>query len=160
MKRKSQSKRISLSRSILTKVMSPLDANHYGYVHGGAIMRYIDEAAYVSATRHSGKNVVTAAIDHLSFANPVRIGHLLILKSSVNWVGTTSLEIGVRIESEDPITGKIKFVGRAYVTMVALDALGNPTAVPGLILEGKVDRERNKRAQQRRDFRLKLRNKK
>lgn len=144
----------------MVKVMSPLDANHYGYVHGGAIMRAIDEAAFISATRHSGRNTVTAAVDHLSFRNPVHIGDLLVLKSSVNFVGKTSMEIGVKIESENPVTGEVKRIGSAYVTMVALDDLGNPTPVPSLILETQLDQERFQRAKQRNAFRLKLRKRK
>lgn len=140
--------------------MSPLDANHYGYVHGGAIMRYVDEAAAISAIKHAGRNVVTASMDHMSFETPVHIGHLLILNSSVNFVGSTSMEIGVKIETENPRTGKRHRVGSAYVTMVALDDLGKPTQVPGLVLETKQDKERNKRAQQRRKFRLQQRGKK
>lgn len=149
-------KKISASQNTMIKVMSVLDANHYGYVHGGAIMRTIDEAAFISATRHAGRNTVTAAIDHLSFENPVHIGDLLILKSSVNFVGKTSMEVGVRIESENPARGEIKFIGRAYVTMVALDDLGHPASVPSLLLETKQDRTRFDQAKQRRAFRLKL----
>lgn len=138
----------------MIKVMSVLDANHYGYVHGGAIMRAIDEAAFISATRHAGRNTVTAAIDHLTFENPVHIGDLLVLKSSVNFVGKTSMEVGVRIESENPARGETKLVGRAYVTMVALDDMGKPAPVPPLTLETKQDRARFKQAGQRRALRL------
>lgn len=152
-------KKISASQNTMIKVMSALDANHYGYVHGGAIMRAVDEAAFISATRHAGRNTVTAAIDHLSFENPVHIGDLLILKSSVNFVGKTSMEVGVRIESENPARGEIQFIGRAYVTMVALDDLGNPTSVPSLALETKQDQTRFDQAKQRRAFRLKLKTK-
>lgn len=151
-------KNISLSRNAMIKVMSPLDANHYGYVHGGAIMRYVDEAAFISATRHAGRNTVTAAIDHLSFENPVHIGDLLVLKSQVNFTGRSSMEVGVKIESENPATGRTVAIGSAYVTMVALDAMGKPTAVPPLLLETKLDKQRAKRAKQRCKFRKKLRN--
>jgi len=148
-------RKVSISKSTMIKVMSPLDANHYGYVHGGSIMRYVDEAAFVSATRHARRNVVTASIDHVDFISPVRLGDLLILKSSVNYVGRTSMEIGVRIESEDTVKGDVRFVGRAYVTMVALDDLGRPAPVPPLILETPLDKDRFKRAEERRAFRLK-----
>lgn len=147
----------SASQNTMIKVMSPLDANHYGYVHGGAIMRSIDEAAFISATRHAGRNTVTAAVDHLSFKNPVYIGELLILKSSVNFVGKTSMEIGVKIESENPASGAIKRIGSAYVTMVALDENGKPTGVPSLIVKTAIEKQRYLRAKQRRAFRLKLR---
>ncbi|MBI4223378.1 MAG: acyl-CoA thioesterase, partial [Deltaproteobacteria bacterium] len=95
--------------------MSPLDANHYGYVHGGAIMRYVDEAAFISAARHAGRNTVTASLDQMGFHHPVHLGDLLILKSAVNYVGTTSMEVGVRIESENPVTREQHYIGSAYV---------------------------------------------
>ena len=150
---------VSSTRSTLTMLMGPLDANHYGYVHGGAIMRAVDEAAFISATRHAKKNVVTAAIDQMSFESPVHLGNLLILKSQVNHVWKTSMEVGVRIETEDPLTGEQSFVGRAYVTMVALDAFGKPAKVPPLALENAEDRARSKKSEARRAFRLKLRKK-
>src|SRR3989344_3670122 len=102
--------KISATRSIMVHVMGPMDANHYGYVHGGVIMRAVDEAAFIPASRHAKRNVVTAAIDNLSFECPVHIGDLLILKSQVNYVGKTSMELGVRIETENPIRGEIKLV--------------------------------------------------
>mgnify|MGYP001559191214 CR=1 FL=1 len=150
-------RKASYSQNTMIKVMSPLDANHYGYVHGGAIMRCVDEAAFISGTRHAGRNMVTAALDHMSFENPVRLGDLLILKTSVNFVGKTSMEVGVRIESEDPVRGDKKFIGSAYVTMVALDDLGKPTKIPSLIVETKEEKDRFRKAQERRAFRLKLR---
>lgn len=147
------------SQNVMTKVMSPLDANHYGYVHGGAIMRAVDEAAFVSATRHAGRNTVTVSIDQMSFHHPVRLGDLLILKSMVNFVGTTSMEVGVRIEAENPVTRETYYIGSAYLTMVALDDLGKPTAVPPLRFATKLKKERACRAEKRREFRLKMRKK-
>lgn len=147
------------SKNTMIKVMSPLDANHYGYVHGGAIMRTIDEAAFISASRHAGRNTVTASIDQMSFHHPVHLGDLLVLKSSVNYVGKTSMEVGVRIEAENPVTRETRYIGSAYVTMVALDDLGKPTRVPPLTLKTKLEKERAKRAEKRREFRLKMRKK-
>ena len=149
--------KVSLSKSTMIKVMSPLDANHYGYVHGGSIMRYVDESAFIAGTRHARRHIVTASIDGLDFACPVRIGDLLILKSAVNFVGNTSMEIGVRIETEDAVKGETQFVGRAYVTMVALDDLGNPTRIAQVIPETAEDKKRFKQAQVRREHRLKIR---
>jgi len=156
----SKPKKASHSQNVMTNVMSPLDANHYGYVHGGAIMRHVDEAAYISAARHSGRNTVTASIDQMSFRNPVHLGDLLVLKSQVNFAGKTSMEVGVRIEAENPVTGEKKYIGSAYVTMVALDDLGKPTQVPPLVLESALEKERAARAEKRRAFRLKMRKKK
>ncbi|MDO8526892.1 MAG: acyl-CoA thioesterase [Deltaproteobacteria bacterium] len=157
MKNALKGRKVSLSQSTMIKVMSPLDANHYGYVHGGAIMRAVDEAAFITGTRHARRNIVTAAMDNMSFANPVRLGDLLILKASVNFVGRTSMEVGVRIEAEDPVTGDNRLIGRAYATMVALDELGKPTFIAPLILETKADKKRNSDAKRRRENRLKLR---
>ncbi|MBI2346730.1 MAG: acyl-CoA thioesterase, partial [Deltaproteobacteria bacterium] len=136
------------------------DANHYGNVHGGTIMKLVDEAAFVSATRHALMNVVTASVDYLSFEHPVRIGDILILKSSVNHVGTTSMEIGVRIETENLKTGKVYKVGRAYLTMVGMDNRGRPAPLPTVRLETAIDRDRSRRAVARRAARLKLREQK
>ena len=149
-----QTKKISESRSTMVKVLSPVDANHYGYVHGGVIMKYVDEAAYVSATRHAHKNVVTASLDHMTFEAPAHIGDILVLKSSINNVWNTSMEVGVRVEVETK-EGRQYLIGRAYATMVALDAMGKPTKVPGLTLETKEDKRRAKEALMRRKARLK-----
>lgn len=147
------------SENTMIKVMGPLDANHYGYVHGGAIMRYVDEAAFISASRHSGRNTVTASIDQMSFHNPVHMGNLLVLKSAVNYAGKTSMEVGVRIEAENPLTRELRYIGSAYVTMVALDDLGRPVTVPPLTFATKLEKERAGRAEKRREFRLKMRKK-
>lgn len=150
-------RRVSQSRNVMIKVMQPADANHYGNVHGGTIMKLVDEAAFVSATRHALCNVVTASVDYISFEHPVRIGDILILKSSVNYVGTTSMEVGVRIETEQLKTGRVDKVGRAYLTMVGIGARGRPARLPPLLPETAIDRERAKRAMARRAARLKLR---
>ena len=150
-------RRVSETQNTMMKMMQPTEANIYGYVHGGEIMKLVDEAAFVSATRLAKTNVVTASVDHIGFGYPVKIGHLLILKSQVNYVGKTSMEVGVLIETEDPKEGKVHKVGCAYLTMVALDDLGHPTSVPKLLFETAADRERAKRAENRRADRLKLR---
>lgn len=152
-----QHRKISETRNTMMKMMQPTEANIYGYVHGGEIMKLVDEAAFVSATRLARTNVVTASVDHIGFGHPVRIGHLLILKSQVNCVGTTSMEVGVLIETEDPKEGRVHKVGCAYLTMVALDNLGRPTPVPKLICETASDRARLKRAEARRAARLRMR---
>ncbi len=136
------------------KVMQPTEANIYGYVHGGEIMKLVDEAAFVSATRLARCNVVTASVDHLNFDHPVKIGNLLILKSQVNYVHHTSMEVGVCIETEDTRAGISNRVGSAFLTMVALDDQETPTSLPTLILETDQDRERAIRAQARRAARI------
>lgn len=141
----------------IIKMMQPTEANIYGYVHGGEIMKLIDEAAFVSATRLARMNVVTASVDHIGFNHPVKIGNLLILHSQVNYVGRSSMEVGVLVETEDVKDGTIHKVGSAYLTMVALDQLGKPAAVPALTVENDLDQERWERAEQRRAARLALR---
>jgi acyl-CoA hydrolase len=145
---------VARTRNTITKMMQPTEANIYGYVHGGEIMKLVDEAAFVSATRLARMNVVTASVDRHTFDYPVKIGNLLILKSQVNCVGKTSMEVGVRIETEDVKAGKTHKVGSAYLTMVALDDLGNPTIIPLLSCESQTDKARQTRAVKRRKERM------
>ncbi len=131
----------------------PTDANVLGNVFGGAIMRYMDEVAAIVAWRHAGKNVVTASIDRMNFYAPVFVGNLLIMKASVNYVGTTSMEIGVRIEAQDPTTRKGTHTGSCYLTYVALNEKGKPTPIPQLIITTPEERRRFKQALARRKLR-------
>jgi uncharacterized protein (TIGR00369 family) len=135
-------------------VMLPEDANPAGNVHGGVIMKHIDSAAGVVAVRHANSNVVTASIDRLDFHSPVYVGNLLTLKASLNMAGNTSMEIGVRVEAEDVMTGKVRHTASAYLTFVALDANARPKKVPGLILESHDEIRRNREARARRASRL------
>ncbi|NJD62792.1 MAG: acyl-CoA thioesterase [Deltaproteobacteria bacterium] len=139
-------KPVSASRLALSQVMTPLDANVSGNVHGGNIMKLADEAAGVVAIRHSGGNVVTATVDRFDFHAPVYVGNLVTVKASLNYVGRTSMEIGVRVEAEDLLTGKKTHTNSCYITMVAIDANGRPVEVPRLILETDEDRRRNRAA--------------
>lgn len=145
---------ISATRNTMMKMMQPTEANIYGYVHGGEIMKLVDEAAFVSAVRLAKTNVVTASVDHLGFGYPVKIGNLLILKSQVNYVHRSSMEVGVLIETEDPKDGEVHKVGCAYLTMVALDDLGKPTPAPQLVPENADDEASIQRAKGRRARRL------
>lgn len=149
-----EGKKVSESRVVLAQVMHPEDANSAGNIHGGAIMKLIDTSAGVSALRHARANVVTAAIDRIDFHHPVFIGDFLTLKASLNFVGKTSMEVGVRVESENPLTGEKKHTGSAYLTYVALDRNNRPIVLPPLILETDEDIHRNKEAQERRQMRL------
>jgi uncharacterized protein (TIGR00369 family) len=139
-------KPVSTSRLVLSQVMTPLDANITGNVHGGNIMKLADEAAGVVAIRHSGSNCVTAAVDRFDFHAPVYVGNLVTVKASLNHVGRTSMEIGVRVEAEDLRTGRKTHTNSCYITMVAIDADGNPAEVPRLILETDEDRRRHEAA--------------
>ena len=115
---------------LMSHMMLPTNANPFGHIHGGDIMKYIDDAAGVVAMKHARTTVVTASIDRLDFHRPVHIGNLLILKASLNSTGRTSMEIGVRVEAEDLLKGEVTHIASAYLTFVALDDNNRPTPVP------------------------------
>lgn len=142
-------KSVHASRLVLVQVMSPMDANIAGNVHGGNIMKLADTAAAVVAMRHSGCNVVTASVDRFDFHAPVYVGNLVTLKASLNYVGWSSMEVGVRVEAEDLHAGKKTHTNSCYFTMVALDGKGRPTQVPRLVLDTDEDRRRNEEAARR-----------
>ena len=149
-----KAKSVKSSGVIMSQIMMPQDANPIGNVHGGVIMKHMDEAAGVVAIRHAGCNAVTASIDRLDFYNPVFIGNLLIIKASLNMVGRTSMEIGVRVETEDLISGQIRHTASAYLTFVALGKDFRPSVVPPLQLTTDEERRRHKEAVARRKVRL------
>lgn len=149
-----EGKTVSYSRIIMAMQMNPEDANPAGNVHGGVIMKYIDTAAGVVAIRHARKIAVTASIDRLDFHFPVYVGDLLILKASLNLVGRSSMEVGVRVEAENILTGEVRHTASAYLTFVALDKNGKTVEVPPLISETDEDRTRNCEAIQRKRFRI------
>ena len=146
---------VSESRVILSHLMLPQDANPTGNVHGGVIMKYIDNAAGVVAVRHSRTICVTASIDRLDFFEPMYIGELLTLKASLNGVGTTSMEIGVRVEGENLLSGEKKHVASAYLTFVALyDENTSLKSLPPVLIESLEEERRNEEARHRRTRRL------
>jgi acyl-CoA hydrolase len=147
-------KSVDNSRVIMSHMLLPQDANSAGIAHGGVVMKHIDNAGGVVAIRHTRGNCVTASIDRLDFHNPAFIGNLLTLKASLNMVGSTSMEIGVRVETEDLRTGEVRHTASAYLTFVALDENFRPRSVPPLILETEEDRRRNRQAEDRRRVRL------
>ena len=147
-------KRVKESSILLAQVMNPQDANPAGNVHGGAIMKLIDTAAGAAAVKHSRSNCVTASIDRLDFHHPVFIGDMVTLKAGVTYTGKSSMEVGVRVESQNLLTGEIRHTVSAYMTFVALDKNGRPTAIPPLILETPEELRRNREAQSRRETRL------
>jgi uncharacterized protein (TIGR00369 family) len=144
-----EGKPVSASRLMLAQVMTPQDANTFGNVHGGNIMKLADTAAGVVAIRHSGRNCVTAAVDRFEFHAPVFVGNIVTFYASLNYVGRTSMEVGVRVEAEEPRTGKKTHTNSSYFLMVSLGDDGRPSPVPPLILETEEDRERNARAKER-----------
>ena len=139
---------------VLAQVMNPEDANPAGNVHGGVIMKLIDTAAGVAAIRHARSNVVTASVDRLDFFHPVFIGDLVILRASVNFVGRTSMEVGVRVESEDLRTGDRRHTSTAYLTYVALDSNSRPLLLPPLAPKTDEEKRRHREAKARRKTRL------
>jgi acyl-CoA hydrolase len=134
--------------------MGPADANTAGNVHGGVLMHLCDEVAGIAAVRHSGARVVTAAMDRMSFRHPVFVGQLVTVKATVNAAWRTSMEVGVRVESENVRTGEVLHTSTAYLTMVALDEYGNPQQVPPLDPQTPDETRRAREAQLRRDTRL------
>jgi glycerophosphoryl diester phosphodiesterase/acyl-CoA hydrolase len=146
-------RRVADSRVVMSQIMLPGDANPTGNVHGGAIMKLVDSAAGVCATRHVRGRVVTARIDSMSFLQPVYIGDLVTLTASVNDVGKTSLEVGVLVQSENLVTGEVRHVSSAYLVFVALDEQGRPTTVPPLVAETADERRRMAEAKLRRAHR-------
>jgi len=149
-----EAKKVKDSSVAIAQVMVPQDVNPSGNVHGGVIMKLIDTTAGVVASRHARSNVVTVSIDRLDFHHPVFVGDLLVLKGSVNMVGRTSMEIGVRVEAENLVTGQVRHTASAYLTFVALDKEGTPTEVPPLTLETEEQVRRNREAKLRRVQRL------
>jgi uncharacterized protein (TIGR00369 family) len=149
-----EGKTISESTIIMAQLMNPQDANPAGNVHGGVIMKLIDNAAGCAAVRHSRSNVVTASIDRMDFHNPVFVGDLVTLRASINFIGKTSMELGVRVEAENLITGKKRHTASAYLTFVALDSHGRPLPLSPLVVETDEEKRRNQEAKDRRKARL------
>jgi len=145
---------VSGSRSELIRWMSIQDANSGGFVHGGVVMRMCDEAAGIAAIRHSGSRVVTAGMDRMTFLNPVYVGELLRCVASVNAVWRTSMEVGVRVEAENAVTGEVRATSTAYLTMVAVNEEGRPMPVPPLRAESPIEERRQREAETRRRNRL------
>ncbi len=145
---------VSYSALTATHLMMPQDANIKGNVYGGTIMKLMDEIAGTVAARHCRANTVTASIDTMNFYKPVYIGNLLFLKAAVNYVGKTSLEVGVRIEAENLRTGEIVHAGSSYLTFVALDENGRPAAAPQIMSETEDEKRRYREGAARRAKRL------
>ncbi len=142
---------------VMTQVMQPTDANVYGNVHGGSIMRLVDVAGAYSAMRHCRRPVVTVAIDSMSFKAPVHIGDIVTATAKVTGVGHTSLEVTVLVEAENPLTGEKVHTSTAHLVYVALDDNGKPAPVPPLTAETEEERREIAAAAERRKLRLALR---
>jgi acyl-CoA hydrolase len=144
------------SASEYSEIALPNDANTLGDLLGGRVMHLVDLAGALAAVRHSRRPVVTASVDHMTFLHPVRIGQLLVLKSSVNRAFRTSMEVGVKVMVEDLRTGEIRHTSSAYLTFVALDDAGSPTPVPPVLPEAAEEIRRYEEAGARRRYRLEV----
>jgi acyl-CoA hydrolase len=152
-----EGKPVSASASEYSELALPNDANGLGNVLGGKVMHLVDLAAAMAAMRHARRPVVTASVDSLHFLHPVRIGQLMILRSSVNRVFRTSLEVGVQVQVENLMTGERLHTCSAYLTFVALDSGGKAAPVPPAIPETEEEKRRYRQAGERREYRLMMR---
>lgn len=148
---------VSESQVVKTEIVLPGHTNSIGSVFGGTIVSWVDIAAAIAAQRHSHRQVVTASIDDLHFVAPVYKGWVVNCRASVNFTARTSMEIGVRIDAENPITGKTFHTASAYLTFVALDENGKPTEIPPVIPETEDDKRRFEAGKVRRKLRLERR---
>ena len=149
-----RTRKVSDSRTIMTQTVFPNDVNNNGTLYGGRLLDWIDTLGGIVAKRHSRSNIVTVSIDSLNFLNPIYQRDIVYLEACVNFVGSTSMEIEVRVTSEKPLTGEITKTCRAFLTYVAIGENGKPKKVPKLILETEEERKRNILAKQRRETRL------
>lgn len=140
----------------MTEIVLPSDTNALGTIFGGKIMSWIDIAAAIAAGRHARRVVVTASIDALHFVAPVKVGHVVQLRAQVNFASKTSMEVGVRVDSENPMTGEMTHTSTAYTTFVALDDHGRPTPVPPILPETPDEKRRFEAAKKRRESRILL----
>lgn len=144
----------SESQHETSQIMMPQHSNVLGHVFGGVILSMMDTAAAVAAMRHARTPCVTVSIDRVDFKEPIHIGELVVMKASVNFVGNTSMEVGVRVETEQLLTGTRKHTNSCYLTFVAVDAAGRPVKVPGLIPQTPQEQRRHAAARDRRRRRI------
>lgn len=139
---------------VMAEMMTPDMANLSGHIHGGHLLLLLDKVAYACAARYSGKYVVTLSVDQIFFKEPIYVGELVMFYASVNYVGTSSMEIGIKVVAENLQKGTQRHTNTCYFTMVALDKNGKPTNVPALKLKTKIERYRFEEAEKRRKLRL------
>jgi acyl-CoA hydrolase len=149
-----EARTVAESRSVLVHWMGPTDANSAGFVHGGVVMKLVDEVAGLAAVRHARRRVVTAGADRMTFMQRIHIGEVVTLSASVNAAWNTSMEVGIRVEAENPRTGVVRHTNTAYLTMVAVDDDGHPMPVAALDAATPDEVRRESAAQLRRSNRL------
>jgi acyl-CoA hydrolase len=147
-------KTVKESQHESSELMMPQDANNLGHVFGGVILSMMDKVSAIAAYRHSRASVVTASIDRVDFREPIHINDLVVMKASVNYVGRSSMEVGVRVEAEELMTGRRRHTNSCYLTFVAVDAAGRPIEVPALHPETAHELRRFEAARERRRLRV------
>lgn len=147
---------VALSKTVMTELVLPNHTNALGTAFGGVIVSWMDIAAAIAARRFCGSTVVTASIDALHFLSPVKLGQVVNLVAQVNYAGRTSMEVGVRIDAENPDTGERTYTAKAYLTFVAIDEAGNAVIVPEALVESEDEARRHREAEIRRKARLEL----
>jgi uncharacterized protein (TIGR00369 family) len=149
-----KAKAMSASKISIAQLMQPEHANNLGNVHGGWVMKLVDEAGALACMRHAQRRVVTVAIDQMVFRQPIRIGDLVILEAEVTYAGRTSLEAAVHVTAENPVTGERTHTNTAYIVYVAMDKNGQPAPVPALYAETDEEKVRMQQARTRQKHRL------
>lgn len=144
---------------IMSEIMTPDMENFYGHVHGGHLLGLLDRVAYACASRYAGKPTVTLSVDQVFFKEPIYVGELVIFYASVNYVGTSSIEVGIRVVAENLLTRTARHTNTCYFTMVAIDEHGRPTKVPPLAIKTETQKRRYEEAVIRKEARLKMRKK-
>jgi uncharacterized protein (TIGR00369 family) len=152
-----RAKTVSASRISIAQLMQPEHANNSGNVHGGWIMKLVDEAGALACMRHAQRRVVTVAMDSMVFRHPIKLGDLVLLTAELTHAGRTSMEVEIQVQAENPISGERKHTNTAYAVYVALDDAGKPVAVPALIAETDEEKRRQAEARERQARRLKER---
>lgn len=152
-------KRVSESKVEMTEIVMPQDTNTLGTIFGGKVMQWMDIAAAICGFKHCRTAVVTASVDSLSFLYAIKTGHIVSIRASVNYTSKTSMEIGVRVDAEDPLTGEKRHASSAYFTFVAVDGHGKPMAAPAIAPETPEEKRRYQEGEARRKIRLQMRKK-
>lgn len=145
---------VAASQHETAEIMMPQHANNLGHVFGGVMLAMMDKTAAVSAIRHARMSCVTVSVDRVDFREPIHVGDLVIMKASVNYVGRTSMEVGVRVETEDMIGGSRRHTNSCYLTFVAVDRYGRPVPIPPVVPETEIEKQRYAAAQLRRQRRI------
>ena len=158
MPKERQAKPMSASRISIAQLMQPEHANNLGNVHGGWIMKLVDEAGALACMRHAQRRVVTVAIDQMVFRQPIRIGDLVNLSAEVTYAGRTSMEAEVQVTAENPVTGEQTHTNTAYLVYVAMEDDGQPATVPPLLAETEDEKKRMQQARARQKYRLSQKN--